>query len=150
MKNIFTRRISGIIFIVTGLLIAIGPQTVFKPCTALLELVSGRMVPMRCHWAAAAETGIGGAIAFLGLLLLFFPVGSKGSSQLRLGLSISLAVMGLVTVLLPTKLIGVCMTKTMECNLLMLPMLMVLGSAVIAAALANVFLLYKEAASAGT
>jgi len=136
MKNIFTRWISGILFILIGLLIAIGPQTGFEPCQGLLELTSGRFVPMRCHWAAAAETGIGGAIALLGIFLLLF---SKLS--VRFGLNLGIAVFGIVAVLIPTKLIGVCITKTMQCNVLMQPMLMVTGGIVIAAALVNVYLL---------
>jgi len=43
--------------------------------------------------------------------------------------------------LIPTKLIGVCMIKTMQCNILMLPMLLVTGGLVIAIALVNVYLL---------
>ena len=144
MKSIFTRWISGIIFIVLGALIAFGPQTIFEPCTGLLQtctdgVPSNKFVPMKCHWAAIAEIGVGGSIALLGLLLLLFR-----QVQVRFGLSLAQLVLGIITVFIPTKLIGVCMMKTMQCNILMQPMLIVLGCVVIAVSLANVLLLFKE------
>ena len=157
MKNTFSRWISGVLFVALGLLIAIGPQTIFKPCSGLLQIYTegmqgqsmqqmppsdARYVPMKCHWSANAEIGIGGAIAFLGILLLFFR-----KSPVRLGLSLAQAALGLVTVLIPSSLIGVCMGKTMQCRVLMLPLLLVLGCLVIAVSLANVSLLFREAGS---
>jgi len=94
---------------------------------------------MKCHWAAIAEIGVGGSIALLGLLLLLFR-----QVQVRFGLSLAQLVLGIITVFIPTKLIGVCMMKTMQCNILMQPMLIVLGCVVIAVSLANVLLLFKE------
>ena len=145
MKNTFTRWVSASLFIVLGLLIAIGPQTFFKPCQGLLQLyedgaASDRYVPMKCHWSAVAEIGAGGAIALLGLFLLFF-----AASQVRFGLSLAQLVLGLLSFLITTKLIGTCMSKTMECNLVMLPMLLVLSSLTIVVSLINVLLLFRDA-----
>ena len=159
MKIFFTRWISGVLFIVLGLMISVGPQTIFKPCSELLQIYSGgiqgqvmqgqgmqqtpsdtRYVPMKCHWSAIAEIGIGGAMALLGFLFLL-----SGKPQLRLGLSFAQAALGLVAVLMPTKLIGTCVGKMMQCNILMLPMLLVMGCLVIAVSIVNVFLLFRNA-----
>jgi len=152
MVKIFTRWISGVVFILLGLFIAIGPQTLFKPCQGSLQVVpagttsvmpasaNARQVPMKCHWSARGEIAAGGTIALLGFLLLLF-----SKELVRFGLCLSLAITGFSAVLLPTKLIGVCGAKTMECNLLMLPMLLVLGGLVIALALINIILLFRNA-----
>jgi len=150
MKNTFTHFILGSLFVVFGLLIAIGPQTIFEPCKELLEISTGGMemrgmasaaptyTPMKCHWSGVAEIGPGGAIALLGLLLLCFH-----KSQLRLGITFAQTLLGIMVILFPTKLIGVCMAKTMNCHLLFYPMMLVLGSLVIAASLVNGFFLIK-------
>ena len=146
MKKYMSHWIIGTFFLTLGLLIAIGPQTIFKPCSALLEITAeegarGMTVPMRCHWSAKAEIGIGGVIALLGLLLLFFH-----NVQVRLGLSMALPALGLVSVLLPGRhLIGVCMARTMECRILMLPMLTMLGSLIIAVSLVYTVVLVRKA-----
>ena len=139
MKNAFTRWISGALFAALGLLIAIGPQTIFKPCAGLLELLPGnRFVPMKCHWSGIAEIGIGGVIAILGLLLLFF-----SQAQIRFGMSLAQAALGITAVLIPTRLIGTCAAPTMRCNILMRPMLLAAGCLVITVSAVNVLLLKK-------
>ena len=144
MKINFTRWISGILFIVLGLLIAIGPQLFFQPCDGTLQICvngepSDKFVPMKCHWSAMAEVGVGGAIALLGVLLLCFR-----RAQIRFGISLAQVPLGIAAILLPTQLIGVCSNPQMKCNELMFPMLIVLGSLVIALSLANAFLLFKK------
>jgi hypothetical protein len=62
------RIISGGGVIVLGLLIALGPQFLFKVCGLTAD---GGFT--RCHWSAQAEIGIGGIlIAGLGIALILF------------------------------------------------------------------------------
>jgi len=171
MKN---RLVTGILFIVLGGLIALGPKTVFPVCgvhtqqTAIENnskmdehiangaesqekakdakdadgMTSSAMEAnkvMKCHWTAQAEFGIGLVIALLGLFLLFFK-----SEHTRLGLSIALGLNGLLALLIPSALIGVCGNVKMACRSLCLPVLIILGAIVTAAAAANVFYLFHS------
>ncbi|MDR3114297.1 MAG: DUF4418 family protein, partial [Treponema sp.] len=63
MKN---RIISGSAAIAAGLLIALGPQFLFRVCA----VVEGMY--MKCHWSARAEIGVGALIAALGIALIVF------------------------------------------------------------------------------
>ncbi|WP_051656543.1 DUF4418 family protein [Butyrivibrio sp. AE3004] len=131
MKN---RIISGITFIILGLLIAVGPQSIFAVCGPMED---GKF--MKCHWTAQAELGIGLAIVFLAAGILFFK-----SEQIRAGLSIAAFALSIVSVLVPTKLIGVCGGEHMQCHSLTKPVLIILGIAGAVFALANTFFLLKN------
>lgn len=171
MKN---RLISGILFIILGSLIAWGPQTFFPVCPTPIEETSagdsgkmneqksmsmgshgmeqaaeaehgeGFMNPsadmvMKCHWTSRAELGIGSLIALLGVLLIAFQ-----SRQVRLGLSLSLILNGILALLIPTALIGVCDGAHMICRSLALPALSILSGLVVVISIANVVYLYKS------
>jgi hypothetical protein len=84
MKN---RFLIGVIYIITGLLIAVGPHTIFKVCD------TSKMV-MKCYWAAAAETGIG--IIILAAGILYFLLGHE---QAKLAISLLSIVTGIVAIL---------------------------------------------------
>ena len=114
MKN---RLITGIGAIISGLLIFIGPRTIFKLCEAKPD---GSW--MKCHWTGEAELGVGLLIVALGVLLLIF-----SSKRTRLGLSVAVAFAGIPVLLFPTVLIGGCMMKTMACQSVTFPALIVIG-----------------------
>ncbi len=130
MKN---RIFSGLLVAVFGSLIALGPQFLFKVCEA-----EGDMI-MRCFWTGRAEIGIGGVIFLSGLFLAFFK-----NPALRFGVNLGLIPLGILTLLIPTVLIGVCGSHSMECRILALPSLVVLGILLIAAALLNGLYLYAR------
>lgn len=115
MKN---RLITGIGAILFGLLISIGPKTIFKVCAAKPD---GTW--MKCHWTVQADLGVGLLIAALGVLLLIF-----SSESTRLGLSIAIALAGILVLLFPTALIGGCSVATMNCQRITFPALELLGS----------------------
>ena len=129
MKN---RIITGIIFVVLGGLIALGPQHLFKTC----ETMNGQ-IP-KCFWSARTEIGIGALIALSGILQLVFK-----SAQARLGINILIALTGILAALIPTVLIGVCDMPTMKCRILTLPALLVLSILVVLASVINAIYLTK-------
>ena len=116
MKN---KYVVGALLLVLGLLIAIGPQKIFPVCEFNPEK------PMKCNWMGKAEIGVGATGALIGVLQMVMD-----HAKVRMGLSMAAVPMGLLTLLLPTKLIGVCMNVPMRCVTLTRPALLILGIAV--------------------
>jgi hypothetical protein len=116
----------GIFILALALVVGILPQ--FTECKGLLELANGMTTRMKCHWTAMAELGTAFPLAATGLLLFF---GKR--KETRQFLSIVGAVLGIVVILLPTTLIGVCVNDMMTCRNLMLPSLVLCGILVVAA-----------------
>lgn len=129
MKN---RILSGAGAILSGLLISIGPQTIFKVCTTK---PGGSF--MKCHWTAQAEIGVGLLIAVLGVLLLVF-----SSHPVRLGLSLGVTLAGILAVLFPYVLIGGCPMETMECQRVAFPAITVIAVLTIAGFVFNSVFLF--------
>lgn len=129
IKRLFT----GFIFILIGLFVAVGPYTVFPVCGAH----DGKF--MKCHWTAQAELGIGLSIAILGLLLLLFT-----AKQIRIGISIGIILYSILLLLIPNVLIGVCGKADMNCRILTLPALNILGALSALVAALNIWLLWRE------
>jgi len=122
-------KVVASIIIILALLIAIVPQ--FTDCESqgkMLTLESGKQVSMKCHWTARAEIAVGLPLLVVGLLML---AGKRKESIRNLG--IVGAVLGLMAVLLPGVLIGVCSNDDMICNSLMDPALILMGVLVIVA-----------------
>lgn len=113
MKN----RISlSIIFIVLGVLIAVGPLFIFPVCTL------GGKDMMKCGYTARAELGIGAIITILGIGYYFLK-----SIPARFTASFAILLNGIVALLIPTVLIGVCDMHTMHCHMITLPSLVALS-----------------------
>jgi hypothetical protein len=117
-----------------GLLIALGPQFLFKLCEPTAE---GRW--MKCHWTGQAEIGVGFLIAVLGVGLFLF-----ASRAIRLGLSLSLFFAGILALSIPHALIGGCEMARMPCRVVTFPSLTVLGVLVIVGFALNSLYLYRK------
>ena len=133
MKN---RVASGIIFVLLGALISLGPKYLFKVCTPMNDQF------MRCYWTGRAELGIGLLIAILGILIFLIP-----SARTRLGINLSLVFTGLLASSVPTVLIGVCEMPKMNCHAVAAPSLLVLGILTTVLSLVNVIYLLRTTAS---
>ena len=129
MKN---KYVVGALLLVLGLLIAIGPQKIFPVCEFNPEK------PMKCNWMGKAEIGVGAVVALIGVLQMVMD-----HAKVRMGLSMAAVPMGLLTLLLPTKLIGVCMNVHMRCVTLTRPALLMLGIATILVGGLSAFALNK-------
>jgi len=127
------KRIIGIIFTVLGLLIAIGPQFLFKVCKPMGEMF------MKCYWSARAEIGVGAVIAALGIALIVFIC-----SKIRLGLVIGIFLSGINALLIPHALIGGCAMHTMPCREIAFPAITVISILLLIAAGIYIFVLLKQ------
>jgi hypothetical protein len=131
MKN---RIISGSAAIVSGLLIALGPQFLFKVCPVVGDMF------MKCHWTAQAEIGIGGLIAALGVALAVF-----ANPRIRLGLTIGIFLAGILVLLIPHALIGGCAMHGMACRKVAFPSITVISVLMLAGmALNGLYLARKK------
>ncbi len=124
-------KIVAVLIVVFALVIAIAPQ--FLDCQShgrALTLANGSKVPMKCHWTAEAAIALGVPLLVVGEML-----GFARRKETRRTLSMTGAALGAVTILLPTVLIGVCANNEMLCNSVMQPLLILLGTLVIALSL---------------
>ena len=106
--------ISGGIVILLGLLIALGPQFLFKVCGPMGEGYS------HCHWSAQAEIGLGLLIAALGGCMFVFT-----DQKTHLGLLVGIFFAGIIAVAVPHFLIGGCSNMAMKCHKVAFPALTV-------------------------
>ena len=83
----------------------IGAIKIWAPvCGKMLELVSGKQVPMKCHWAGQA------AIAVCIIILAAAVMAFLAKKEYK-GLMVVNAVAGVVLFLVFTSLIGVCASE---------------------------------------
>jgi len=108
--------IIGSTVIVLGLLIALGPQFLFKVCPA-----HGGTFPL-CHWTARAELGMGMLIAALGICLIVF-----NDPKTQIGITIGILLSSIIVIGLPHALIGGCKASTMACRRIAFPALTIEG-----------------------
>jgi hypothetical protein len=129
--------ISGAIITALGLLIAFGPQFLFKVCSTSCDCCGD--IPT-CHWTAHAEIGLGLLIAALGLCFIVF-----NDSKTQLGLSIGVFFSGIIALFIPHGLIGGCEMKSMACHRVAFPSLTILCVIlIIGTALYTVFTEFKK------
>jgi hypothetical protein len=130
MKN---RVIAGGAALVCGLLIALGPQFLFKVC----PVMGG--VYMKCHWSAQAEIGVGALIAALGVALVVF-----AHPKTRLGLGIGIFLAAVLALLIPHGLIGGCPMPAMACRKVAFPAITVVSILLLAAAAIQILYLARK------
>ena len=133
-------RITGALLAVLALITGIVPF--FTDCSSQgkhITLANGMTMPMKCHWSGRAELALAIPLLAMGIFLIF----SRRSESLR-NLSLTSILMGVLIILIPTVLIGVCGSAMMICNSVMKPTLILLGSLVIALGIAGVLQALKK------
>lgn len=89
----------------------IGAVKIWAPaCGKLLELASGKEVPMKCHYAGQAAIGVSVIILAIAITAFLVKKGHKG-------LMVANAVSAVILFLVFSSLIGVCASETMRCHI---------------------------------
>ena len=90
--------------------VLIGAVKIWAPvCGKMLELVSGKQVPKKCHWAGQAAIAVSVIILAAAVMALLAKKEYKG-------LMVVNAVAAVVLFLVFTSLIGVCASAEMRCQ----------------------------------
>jgi len=78
---------------------------------------------MKCLWTARAEIGLGVLLLAVGVFLFI-----SRKLESRRFLSLLALILGILIILFPTALIGVCANPDMSCVVLMKPILLLIGA----------------------
>jgi hypothetical protein len=116
-------KIIAIVLLFAGLVLIFVPS--YYTCAAhgkAIQLPSGKSIPMKCLWTARAEIGLGVLLLAVGSFLLI-----SRKLESRRFLSILALILGILIILFPTALIGVCTNPDMPCVMLMKPILLLIG-----------------------
>ena len=119
-------KITGIVIALLGLLTALIPTVIFKVCAAM----DGKF--MKCHWTSQVEVALGIAVLVLGLLIVLAKENAASSAY-----AAASAINGVLVILIPTVVIGVCGSADMPCNSGTKPALIIAGALIIVVALIN-------------
>lgn len=119
-------KITGIVIALLGLLTALIPTVIFKVCAAM----DGKF--MKCHWTSQVEVALGIAVLALGLLIVLAKENAASSAY-----AAASAINGVLVILIPTVVIGVCGSADMPCNSGTKPALIIAGSLIVVVALIN-------------
>ncbi|MBQ6836257.1 MAG: DUF4418 family protein [Clostridia bacterium] len=103
------QKITSIGTLIVGLLLAFGPQFIFKPCPTTEKF-------MKCFWSCKALIVVGAVVAIIALLQLMAK--EKESKKL---LSVAALALLVSAILIPTVIIGGCQKPDMACKMLTFP-----------------------------
>jgi len=128
--SFLSRNWRGLLFLVLGLATIFSAHYFLDSCADAGKFieVGERKIHMGCTWTERGVIGVGGLVAFMGLLMLF----AKDAWR---GLSLAVAGAGALMILIPTYLIPGCSMPDMPCNLSLQPGSMFLGGLVLVAGL---------------
>jgi hypothetical protein len=116
-------KIMGGLLFFLALVIAIVPA--FTDCQSQgrsLTTEDGRSIPMKCHWTGIAAIGAAVPLGLTGLFQL-----RKQRKESARSLAVLGAASGVLAILFPTALIGVCANPDMICHMVMRPTLIAAG-----------------------
>ena len=122
--------IPAIILIVLGILLVVSPWTIAPVCEVdgmYAKLANGKTLPMPCGWTARAEIGVGALTLLAGALLAF-----AQSAETKRMIGLFGVALGVIAILFPLYITGMCALQDHPCNLLTKPVLVILGIAVLA------------------
>jgi hypothetical protein len=143
------------ILILLGVLVVLTPWYIFPVCeiaekSGAMQMNDGsdngmNMNPgthMKCWYTAEAETGVGVLIILTGVALLALPGRISRKTAGIIG-----GILGLIVILVPTILVGICSTPDAPCRIGTLPALILLGAVTV---ITGIYLvLSKDTVSAG-
>ncbi|MEW9080336.1 DUF4418 family protein [Terrisporobacter glycolicus] len=130
MKN---RVGMAMFYIITGLLMFLGPKYIFVGCGFNQEH------PMKCWWSTQAILGIGILLIIVGICYMFIK-----SKEINLGMSLMSIFIGMYSIAIPKFLIGGCKKGTMPCLAIEFPAIYLICGVLIIVSIINIICLRKK------
>ena len=128
-------KIFGILYCVIGMLIALGPKTIFHVCDRLKDDGSH----MACFYTSQMTMCIGMGIVMFSLMLMILK--ETNSKIVCVAGELFFAVAAWLT---PNMLIGVCSGTTMQCRMVTLPAINIASIVSLIISIVYIILLLKE------
>ena len=119
---------------IVALLFLLGLLTVFAPCGAKED--GGWM---SCHWAGQTLRGLSGAMLVIALLHLL-----PGMGEMKKGLNLAMLPLCVLAMLVPGRLVSLCMMASMRCRSVMSPAVTVFSILLIALSVLDLLLHRKR------
>ncbi len=126
--------ITDILMAVVSLIFVIGMRTFMAPCGPKED---GTW--MSCHWAGEALFAFSIVMLVISVLHLVM-----GNAKLKIGLSLAVLPVAVMTAVIPQILISLCMMTTMRCHSIMRTAAIIICVVMIVLALADIFLNRKK------
>lgn len=126
------RITSSILFVIYGVLLAVGPHTIFAVCEQGEKM-------MRCGWAAKVETGLGIFVIYLAVINILC---KEKNARFWLGFSFIGAI--LLAILIPAVIIGGCGMAEMACRAVAYPVIYILSGLALLFSIGNTLYLKRS------
>lgn len=126
-------RASSFILAILGILLIVAPWTFAPVCEvhgAYVQTVTGKQLPMPCGYTARAEIGVGVMVMVTaGVLTL------GKSPEMKKMVGVFGVALGVLAIMFPTYLIGMCALSDHTCRTMTQPTLILLGLGIIVVSL---------------
>lgn len=129
MKN---RIISSVSYIILGALLILTPTVLFPTCSI-------EKMKMACYYTGRAEIGLGVLIVALGIVVI-----ALAKQTIRVGISIAQIGIGILALLYPIKLIGLCGMSEMDCRIQTFPAIIVISILLMIVSALNVWYIARK------
>ncbi len=128
------KKILPIVNIIIGALLIIGPQTFLHVC-------KGGMMGMTppCKDIPTWSLVVGIILILVSLVKLVLVFTGKGNKVAFLATGLAEAVIGVITIGIPTFIVGVCKSQHMHCHMVTKPALIIIGVVTILVAAIGIF-----------
>ncbi len=136
------KRIQGILGVILGIVIAVGPQTFLHVCGGgkMSEGMgdgASMAMSMPCQKVPTAAVITGILVVLAGVVLLISALKKAEAKGIALLSDVAFAILGIITIGIPTFIVGVCSAPHMHCHAVTRPALIVLGAFVVVLAIAG-------------
>ncbi len=111
----------NLLTLVASIILSIGVMTVFKACS-----MKDDGTWMKCHSVQIYIFYIGIVISIFSLFAIFIK-----NKSVEIGISVVVAVLGVLQVLLPETLMSMCMLHSMRCYSVMKPFVIIMGVVIV-------------------
>ena len=133
------RKVNAVIYIIIGLLVAIGPYTFLHVCAGGMSMDGMDMDAPVCQGIPPVTLVIGILLAAVGLTDIVTIYKGIKSKAVKAILELVSAVLGIITIGVPTFIIGVCNSDHMHCSMVTKPALIIFGAAIVLFSLVGIF-----------